>query len=389
MPVTGPGSPWPLPALELHLEEGELQTAQSLARQVARDNGLSFPHRLPTLGTSEPPREQESGWYHFDTALITATPQGVDDGYSVGVVDVYANHENNRWAARYLPMDEFDTLDEALVYQQQTLLSRVAEDRESALATDGFNRSPAAYERIAQADADDRLTDLLEHYDGHLPLDCEGVRDPEWEPLTSKEWAGYRDHVRTITEVVPGTDHIRDRLPTAAPGFANSSLVAASLQPDAPYLQAEDFKPLDIAPTWRLDIVPARDPEGAQLGYSAVCVVDFGDLAETLSPEAPQRAQWLEVAQFQTEERAKQFKDDFMSLTGSEELDHVTGPALAGVIADDLGMESRWQIMDQPALDRLKSNEWGVIHVPTDWQPRMDETSPTQEMSAASLDLGL
>jgi hypothetical protein len=117
--------------------------------------------------------------------------------------------------------------------------------------------------------------------------------------------------------------------------------------------------------------------------------VDFGDLAETLSPEAPQRAQWLEVAQFQTEERAKQFKDDFMSLTGSEELDHVTGPALAGVIADDLGMESRWQIMDQPALDRLKSNEWGVIHVPTDWQPRMDETSPTQEMSAASLDLGL
>jgi hypothetical protein len=61
-------------------------------------------------------------------------------------------------------------------------------------------------------------------------------------------------------------------------------------QPYAPYRLPEDFKPLGIAPTWRLDIVPARDPEGTQLGYSAVCVVDFGDLAETLSPEAPQRA---------------------------------------------------------------------------------------------------
>lgn len=42
--------------------------------------------------------------------------------------------------------------------------------------------------------------------------------------------------------------------------------------------EPEDFAPEVIAlttelpPTWRLDIVPARDPEGAALGYSAVCV---------------------------------------------------------------------------------------------------------------------
>lgn len=382
-------SPWPLPALQLYLEEGDLDAAQKLARDTAHDNSLPFPDRLSTLGAETPQREPEPGWYHFDAALVTATPQGVDDGYSVGVVDVYANHEDNRWAARYLPLDEFDTLDEALIYQQQTLFSRMAEDPDSALAVDGFNRSPAAYERIAQADADDRLTDLLEHYDGHLPLNCEGVRDPEWEPLTSKEWEAYRDHVRTISETVPGTTEIYESLPSTAPAFASDGLVEASLQPYAPYRLPEDFKPLDVTPTWRLDIVPARDPEGTQLGYSAVCVVDFGDLAETLSPEAPQRAQWLEVAQFQTEDRAKQFKADFMSLAGSEELDHVTGPALAGVIADDLGMESRWQIMDQPALDRLKANEWGVVHTPPEWQPRLDETSPIQAVSAASVDLDL
>jgi len=42
----------------------------------------------------------------------------------------------------------------------------MAEDPDSALAVDGFNRSPAAYERIAQADADAALTDLIEYYDG-------------------------------------------------------------------------------------------------------------------------------------------------------------------------------------------------------------------------------
>src|SRR5690606_8346247 len=124
---------------------------------------------------------------------------------------------------------------------------------------------------------------------------------------------------------------IRENLPTATPPLADDALVAASIQPDAPYLQAldfvfEDFKPEEVAPTWRLDIVPARDPEGAPLGYSAVCVVDFADLAEAVSPETPQRAQWLEVVQFQTEDRANQFRDDFMSLVGSDELGNITGP---------------------------------------------------------------
>jgi len=381
-------SPWPLPALQLYLEEGDLDAAQKLARDTAHDNSLPFPDRLPALGVEMPPQETEPGWYHFDTALVAAPPQGVDDGYSVGVVDVYTNHEDNRWAARYLPLDEFDTLDEALIYQQQTLLSRMTEDPDSALAVDGFNRSPAAYERIAQADADDRLTDLLEHYDGHLPLNCEGVREPEWEPLTSKEWEAYRDHVRTISETVPGTTEIYESLPGATPTFASDALVEASLQPYAPYRLPEDFKPLGIAPTWRLDIVPARDPEGTQLGYSAVCVVDFGDLAETLSPEAPQRAQWLEVAQFQTEDRARQFKDDFMSLAGMEELSHITGPAFANAVADDLGMDSQWQAMDKQSLDQLKAGEWHVTHPDEAWQPRLNEVS-TPAFEAASVDLDL
>jgi hypothetical protein len=104
MPVSDPTiSPWPLPALHLHLEDGDLDTAQKLARYTARDNGLSFPEKLPTIGGVEPEPKPQTGWYHFDTALVSATPQGIDDGYSVGVVDVYANHENGQWAGRFIP----------------------------------------------------------------------------------------------------------------------------------------------------------------------------------------------------------------------------------------------------------------------------------------------
>jgi hypothetical protein len=362
----------------------------SLARETASDHGLPFPETPPTPGMEQ----TEPGWYHFDTALVSADPQGVDDGYGVGVVDVYANHDTEQWAARYLPLGEFDTLGEALVYQEQVLHTRVSEDRVSALAADGFNRSPAVYERIARAEADAALTDLLEQHDGHYPPDYDGDHEPEWEALTSKEWNAYRDHVRIVTEAVSGTEAIREHLPTATPHFASDALIAASIQPNAPYLQAEDFasedfKPQDIAPTWRLDIVPARDPDGAPLGYSAVCVVDFVDLAETLSPDTPERAQWLEVAQFQTEDRAKQFRGDFMSLAESDESGHITGPLLAGVIADDLEMDSQWQVMDKATLEELKAGEWGLSHPAMAWHPLPDQVSPDHGVETENLDMDL
>jgi hypothetical protein len=390
LPVTDPEtSPWPLPALHLYLEDGDLDTAQSLARQVARDNDLPFPHRLPTLDSSEAQHKPESGWVHFDAALVSATPQGVDDGCSVGVVDVYANHASAQWAARYLPMGEFDTLDEAIVYQQQALFNRIAEDRESASSPAGFNDSPAIYERIALAEADAALTDLLEQHDGHYPPDYDGSHEPVWEALSSKEWNAYRDHLRTVTEAMPDVEAIRAGLPTATPRLADDVIVATSIQPDAPYLQPGESKTPFSTPTWRLDVVPARDSDGAPLGYSAVCVVDFSDLAETLSPDTPERGQWLEVAQFQTEDRARQFRDDFLSLVESDQSGHVTGPLLAGVVADDLEKDSQWQIMDQAALEKLKAGEWGVSHPATAWRPLLDQVSPDQEVGAADLDIDL
>jgi hypothetical protein len=95
MPVADPAtSPWPLPALNLNLEEGDLAAAQELARTTAADHALPFPEKLPVLGKDAPVQAPDTGWYHFDTGLVLASPQGVDDGYSVGVIDVYGNHEN-------------------------------------------------------------------------------------------------------------------------------------------------------------------------------------------------------------------------------------------------------------------------------------------------------
>jgi hypothetical protein len=375
-------SPWPLPALHLYLEEGDLDAAQQLAHDTAQDNALQFPDKLPALGTEVPQREPNEDWYHFDTALVATTPQGVDDGYSVGVVDVYANHQTGGFAARCLPMGEYKTFDEALERQHALLHRRLVEGHESALTTNGFNESPALYERFAQQEADNGLTDLLEKYDGHYPPDYDGDLEPEWEPLTSKEWGAYRDHVQVVSEIVPGTDYILKGLPSATPDFATDTLVAASEQPEAPYQPADDLQPQEVSPSWHLDIVPARDTNGHPLGYSAVCVVEYGDLAEVVAPDSTDCGMWLEVAQFQTEDRAKQFKDDFMSLVESDELDHVTGPALAGFIADDIGTDSQWQTMNQPMLDKLKAEEWSLTHQPDHWQPRMDETAPVQTVSA-------
>jgi hypothetical protein len=380
-------SPWPLPALNLYLEEGELGAAQSLAREMAHEHGFTFPDTLPALGT--PDVQPASGWYHFDTALVAATPQGIDDGYSVGVVDVYANHEDNQWAARYLPLGEYSTFDAALERQHSLLHQRLVEGRDSAYDTNGFNHSPALYERFAQREAENTLTDLLEKYDGHYPPDYDGDLEPEWEPLTSKEWQAYQDHVQVISDIVPGQEQLRRNLPSTTPSFASEALVASSQQPDAPFHLPSDFKVQEVAPIWRLDIVPAHDPDGARLGYSAVCVVDFGDLAEAIAPDSTERAMWLEVAQFQTEDRAKQFQDDFMSLAGSEELYHITGPALAGFIADDLGMDSQWQAMNKHALEQLKAGEWGVTHPHEAWQPRLDEASPDHAVEVINLDIDL
>ena len=95
------------------------------------------------------------------------------------------------------------------------------------------------------------------------------------------------------------------------------------------------------------------------------------------------------MAQFQTEDRAKQFQDDFKSLVEADEPGGITGPALAGVIADDLEMGSQWQMMDEPSLEQLKAGEWTVAHPADAWQPRLDEVSPNHSIDAADLDMDL
>jgi hypothetical protein len=373
----------------MYLEEGDLDAAQKLARDTAHDNGLSFPDKLPELGREPSPEKPETGWYHFDAVLLATEPQGIDDGYGVGVVDVYTHRETGDFAARYLPMGEYATFDAALERQHTLLHHRLVEGRDSALETSGFNHSPALYKRFAQQEADNALTDLLEKYDGHYPPDYDGDYEPEWEPLASKEWEAYRDHVQVISEIVPGTDSILKSLPSATPGFASNTLAAASDQPEAPYHLPEELQPQAFSPFWHLDIVPAHDTEGQSLGYSAVCVVDYGDLAEVVAPDSTECAMWLEVAQFQTEDRANQFKDDFMSLVKSDELDHITGPALAGFIADDLGTESQWQTMNQATLDKLNAGKWTISHAEDAWQPRLNGDLPNHTIEVASIDIAL
>lgn len=72
-------------------------------------------------------------------------------------------------------------------------------------------------------------------------------------------------------------------------------------------------------------------------------------------------------------------------LAGSDEMGHITGPMLAGEIADDLGMDSQWQVMNKSALEKLKAGEWQVTHKSDEWEPRIGENATsTQAIEAAS-----
>jgi hypothetical protein len=105
------------------------------------------------------------------------------------------------------------------------------------------------------------------------------------------------------------------------------------------------------------------------------------------SPEAPERGQWLEVAQFQTEERAQQFREDLMSVAGMEEMSHLSGPGFAEAVAGDLGMSGGWQTMDQEALEKLKAGEWAIEHPADAWRPRLEEVPSNHAVEAANLDI--
>jgi len=123
--------------------------------------------------------------------------------------------------------------------------------------------------------------------------------------LSSKEW----DATVTIYILSPEIVLAQTASTTAShrhTRLADERLFAASIQLRHLF-QAEDFNPQDIALTWRLNIVPARDPEGPPLGYSAVAVMDFSDLVERLSPERRSAASGSKWRSFQTEERANQF----------------------------------------------------------------------------------
>ena len=64
MPVESEaGSPFPLPTLQLMLEDGDLDNAQELAYQTAQSHGLNFPdpETLPPLNTGVD--------YRFETAI--------------------------------------------------------------------------------------------------------------------------------------------------------------------------------------------------------------------------------------------------------------------------------------------------------------------------------
>lgn len=77
-----------------------------------------------------------------------------------------------------------------------------------------------------------------------------------------------------------------------------------------------------------------------------------------------------------------------MSLAGMEELSHIIGPVFAKAVADNLGVNSQWQTMDEQSLEQLQTGEWRVTHPEAEWQPGLNEAS-NPALEAAYLDIDL
>lgn len=59
------------------------------------------------------------------------------------------------------------------------------------------------------------------------------------------------------------------------------------------------------------------------------------------------------------------------------------------MIADDLEMDSRWQVMDKQTLEQIKAEAWLLVHDSTNWYPSIKSTNADRdpETTLPTLDL--
>ncbi len=189
-----------------------------------------------------------TSWHRFDMAVVLVGQPG-DKNCQVVAADVYLNSESEQWAARYLPLGEFDTHAAARAYVEQV--------EQPVLRQDGTG----------------------------------------WEPLTPRVWEYYCAQAQ-LTLALSGQFWAAP-LPSTVPPLADDAIVAAGQQNLAARLGSPEL-------FWHLEVLPTKNRVRRLLGYSVVMVnhpESTGSLHYT----------WLGIGQFEAEEAARSFAATFQS----------------------------------------------------------------------------
>lgn len=415
LPDADPGSAWPLPALEMYLEKGDVYMAQQLAHDVAEHHGIDFPPPL-ALPALDPEPE-----YYFGYSI------GPSNAPSLEAVKTWMDGAERRFDT--FTIAEYGMYDEAQPDEQElvTLMRRdgleVAMNQAEHMAVAGGYLDPQRedgrvfFEDDAPPDlfttVRERALELEPRYSvsaisangaSHLDVVKTWGQDsyasliipqPDWDTaadnaLTARDMM-QNDNLQGAMRLVELAameagvlDPHRDdpRLFSEGPPDPFETLAERLQGEPNPYWNVSDESGLLTAPIqdtdtaahyWQMHYRPVETPDGAPLGTALFVTEypqlppDFDALVEAHGMDDsmyPTQARTLEMAHFASEADAKKFEVEFRSYLIPGLLE---GPELAPEVAKLEGLSGEWQDMDYQGIVDIMSGSGTIVREESDW----------------------
>jgi len=391
MPVDNPSmSPFPIPQLQMMLEDGELEEARELAYHTARSHGLPFPQpaELPDLRI----REVYGLDDEMDTQSLTST-----------VVEPDPAVEQFRERFSTSPHRLLEPLDPTINYSFKVMASdpwtlelnadkwwleangQIGHDSQ---ALNTYSLESYEWEREIEREVAAMDREALEHIYQEDGLEA-AMRKAEAMAVANLELDPNRQDGRLFREGPPdrfttlreaelaGLDALAveetwrdisndetEELPAAAPEPGTWKELLD---------QHEEDEPEPKRNYWQMHYRPVETPNGEHLG-TALFVTEFPQLPPDFDYYVeengmddsiyPTEARTLEMAHFANDEDAHKFEAEFRGYLVPGLLD---GPGLAPEVAKLEGLPGSWEKMDYGEIVDYMSGKRTVMRERSEW----------------------
>ena len=415
---------WVLPDLELHLQAGNIYTAQQLAYNVAEVYEQEFPDPLDLPALNPEPE------YYFGYGV------GPNDQPSLEAVKTWMDGDERRFDT--LTVGEYGMFEEAAVDEAEL---------DELVATEGLQAAMNLAETMAVAggyldpERDDsriffeddappdpfmtnRERDLAEPSYSIAAISANGESfldvykewgDDDYERLVVPQptWEEARDKVMDTHEmmdegrledamhlveleamrmgVIDG-DRLDPRLFTQGPPDTFETL-AERLQDepnpfwntDGEFIEEPELEVENTVenPYWRLDALPVNNPDGEPLGQ-ALHIVVYPDVPDGMHREIAEDTpfQMMEMAHFEKEQEMENFSKNFWNYLMPGVLE---GPELAKEVAQLEGLPAEYRTLEGQELDDYRDAELTLTRTPEQWHPYNPNAERDARMEAEGM----